>query len=145
MGLEVADTIAALDRMIDRLPGGALDAARRMGDIGQALIKMNLSMTFHAVGGPGSPPGTPPAYVDGDLQASVRKTEESGPGAVAWVDIAPTTVYARIQELGGVSGAGHRAHLAPRPYVRPALTQGTAQYEQAAINAFGRALEGALV
>ena len=130
--------------MIDRLPGGALDAARRMGDAGQAIIKMNLSMTYHATGGPGSPPGTPPAYVSGELRNSVVKTSESGPGPVAWVDIAPTTIYARIQELGGISGAGHRTHLLPRPYVRPALDQGRAQYEQAAINAFGRALEGAL-
>lgn len=145
MGLEVADTIAALDKMIARLPGGALDAARRMGDIGRGFIQMNLSRTFHAEGGPGSPPGTPPAYVSGELQRSVRQTEESGPGAVAWVDIAPTTVYARIQELGGISGAGHRTHLLPRPYVRPALDQGRAGFEQAAKEAFWRALEGALL
>jgi phage gpG-like protein len=140
MGLEVAATVAALDAIISRLPGAALKAARGMGTVGERGIKANLNRTTHTKNTPTpSMPGSPPSRVSGDLSDSVRKTSET-PGIRASVDIAPTTVYARIQELGGVSGDDHRAHLPPRPYVRPVLTDYVAEYRQAAIDAFRGAL-----
>lgn len=60
-----------------------------------------------------------PAYVgpvgkiSGDLRDSPRNTQGYEGFDVA---VGPTIRYARIQELGGDCGKGHRTHLPPRPY-----------------------------
>jgi phage gpG-like protein len=71
---------------------------------------------------PASEPGSPPAIRTGALRDSVQTTtEETGTGAqgLVW----PSTVYARIQELGGDAGRDHRSHLPPRPYVQPSIDE----------------------
>ena len=50
--------------------------------------------------------------------------------------VAPTTVYARIQELGGQAGRGHQSALPPRPYVSPAVTKSALKARDAAIRVF---------
>jgi hypothetical protein len=48
-----------------------------------------------------APPGGPVALVTGTLRRSVRPDLASGGGPVATASVAPHTVYARLQELGG--------------------------------------------
>lgn len=71
-----------------------------------------------------SAPGEPPALITGAMMRSVRGN------APRWTDrntvvgrVAPHVVQSRIQELGGVTGRGHRTHLPPRPYVSPAVAE----------------------
>lgn len=137
MPLRIAETVAALDRMLEMLPGAALAAARAMGDLGTAAIKRNLNRTSHAYGTPTpSSPGQPPSRVGGGLAGSVQKTREV-PGPYSLVVIAPTAIYARVQELGGGI-----SHLPPRPYVRPAVDDLKAIYRAPAIAAIRAALFG---
>lgn len=85
--------------------------------------KKNLHKRTHPIGTrTNSPPGEPPALVTGHMHASWRsryayrvgRYRVRGQGG-------NTTVQARIQELGGRTGAGHRTRLPPRPYLGPAV------------------------
>ncbi len=101
-----------------------------------------------------SPPGRPPALVTGTLRRSVRvePAVPQGPGR-AMSSVAPHTVYARIQEVGGDvhvvrarvltdgrSFFGKHVRIPARPYMRPArddvIADGTLR--QAAIDAVAR-------
>lgn len=106
-----------------------------------------------------SPPGAPPALVTGTLRRSVRV--EPAAGLVrATARVAPHTVYARIQELGGhiypvrakalrwvEDGTVHFArhvYLPPRPYMAPALRETVASgaLRDAAARAFAQTVWG---
>lgn len=81
-----------------------------------------LSLTSHEPGTPTpSAPGDPPSMISGDLAASVVPSEIVGDGDTWTVEIGPTTVYGRIQELGGICGKGYKTALPPRPYMLPAV------------------------
>lgn len=87
----------------------------------RTVIQRNLSLRTWP---PASPAGTPPAFRTGALHDAVLVSgaRDEGDGvyeARTW----PSLVYARIQELGGWAGAGHRSYLPPRPYVEPALAE----------------------
>lgn len=118
-------------------------AAEAMGAVGDQAIKKKLGLSSHAPGTKTpSTPGMPPSLITGSLRRSVRKTRSYQSGAHEWtVHIAPTIVYARIQELGGRTGRGHRTHLPPRPYVAPALVESAEKARKAAIRVF-RGLTG---
>jgi phage gpG-like protein len=93
--------------------------------IGANTIKKNaqtgLALRSHAKGTPTpSPPGDAPALVSGALRRSITVKDSSYSGMYA-AEIGPTIIYGRIQELGGIAGRGHHAHLPARPYLRPAL------------------------
>jgi len=107
-------------------------------------IKLTLSTSSHPprTKTP-SLPGEPPSLITGQLRRSVRKTYSSGNAARWTTRVAPTAVYARIQELGGLTGRGHRTRLPGRPYVRPALARGEDKIRAAAVKAFRRAIERA--
>lgn len=81
-----------------------------------------LAAGSHSRGTPtGSPPGSPPWRISGHLgdSVTVRRARSTGPGR--WEGQAgPTAIYGRIQELGGVTGRGHRTTLPARPSLRPA-------------------------
>lgn len=66
-----------------------------------------------------SAPGSPPSLVSGTLMRSIAVDGPSGGLGVYTATIGPTAIYGRIQELGGVTGRGHRVHLPARPYVDP--------------------------
>lgn len=70
-----------------------------------------------------SPPGTPPARVTGTLARSVRATPavRSGP-YTATCSVAPHTVYARIQQLGGHIYPKHDAGVGREGTPRTGLT-----------------------
>jgi hypothetical protein len=87
----------------------------------------------HAAGTPTpSPPGTPPAQVSDTLRGSIRVT---GPRRIGFgifdAEIGPTTVYGRVQELGG-----GRSNLPARPYVSPAILAAQPTVERIFIEAF---------
>jgi hypothetical protein len=68
----------------------------------------------------GSPPGSPPWRITGALRDSVKVRRARARGSVIQAQVGATTVYARIQELGGDTGRDHRTHLPPRPSLYPA-------------------------
>ena len=57
------------------------------------------------------------------------------PAPVASVTVGATTVYARIQELGGNAGRGHAAHLPARPYLEPTVARIRSQLHDVAVAA----------
>jgi phage gpG-like protein len=133
------DLAAALKRLIDDAPDAAREASKSMGTVGERAIKLELSRSSHARGTktPSRPFADPPSLISGRLRESVRRTRVWSSGSQYGVNVAPTTVYARIQELGGVAGRGHKTRLPPRPYVRPALKRWAEKYRNAAVRAFG--------
>jgi len=71
---------------------------------------------------PGTPtpsmPGSPPAIITGALRASVKTSSPTKVGFGTYmVQVGPTMVYGRVQELGGGPN-----NLPARPYMAPALS-----------------------
>lgn len=102
----------------------------------ERAVKQTLTTSSHPAGTPTpSAPGTPPAIVTGTLRRSVQVADLEITPTGASVKVGPTTVYARIQELGGTitprraprlafQVSGHwvttmSATLPPRPYLAP--------------------------
>lgn len=105
-------------------------------------IAAELSSTAHSRGTPTpSGPGQPPSLVSGDLRRSIIVEGPRQSGAQFTATVAPTTVYARIQELGGNAGRGGSAHLPARPYVRPGVEKALPKIEQIMDDAWRTALE----
>jgi phage gpG-like protein len=109
-GLEAA-LIATGERIIEATRGAAKDAAEEV----RTRIMDNLDLSHYP---PASEPGTPPAYRSGFLHDSVY-VRILGTDAGTEARIYPSTVYARIQELGGLAGRNHASRLPARPYVGP--------------------------
>lgn len=93
-------TPAELPARLRRLAGqvkerAAVDAADVMAQTYQRGVVRSMK-------GPSpSPEGSPPARRTGTLARSVRAEPAKGDGARAAASVAPHTVYARIQQLGG--------------------------------------------
>ena len=130
---------AALLRLGARTTDNTLDAIEQGAIALRDRIQENLSRQFYP---PSSPPGDPPAYRGGALFDSVlwRVAEISDSRVQARVY--PSTVYARIQELGGIAGAGYRTRLEPRPYVRPAIEEISPQVQSLLTRAWADAMRG---
>lgn len=108
-------TIAALQAWKARIRPATIAAGGEAAEYVRLEIRYNLERSQYP---PSSPPGEPPARRSGFLQENVFITElDSDSGVME--RIYPSTVYARIQELGGITGAGHRTRLLARPYVGP--------------------------
>ena len=122
MPIDASALIDALNERITAAPQYSSDAVKKMSTTAQNAIQVTLSS------------GAPLKLRSGQLRDSVRETYFS-PGAVAMAHVAPTIVYSRIQELGGISGKGHKSKLPPRPYVAPSITASMALFEQDAIDA----------
>lgn len=122
MPVNVQALIDALQEKADSAPDVATDAVRSMSQTAQTNIKATLDS------------GDPLHVRTGRLSDSVRETYFS-PGAVAMAHVAPTIVYSRIQELGGISGKDYRSHLPPRPYVAPTVEASMDEFRQNAIDA----------
>lgn len=90
---------------------------------------------------PASPPGEPPALRSGNLRDRVhQRTVELARGYQERVF--PSAVYARIHELSGWAGAGHRSFLPKRPYVGPALEAYKLDFRSEMSAAWSAALPG---
>jgi hypothetical protein len=70
---------------------------------------------------PSRPLADPPGQITGKLRQSVRQSAARRAGFATYsTSVGPTLIYGRIQELGGITGRGHRTVLPPRPYLAPA-------------------------
>jgi len=139
------EMLRALDSLIARAGTETpRKAAEEMGRVAGDEIQRQLALSSHPprTKTP-SAPGEPPSMITGALRASVNQTQSFGELGHWEVHRAPTTVYARIQELGGWTGAGHQTYLPPRPYVRPALDIARDKIQDAAIDVFRDLVEGA--
>jgi phage gpG-like protein len=134
----VDDFAAALGALGARMHAASETGADAAADLVKERIQANLDLSHYP---PASEPGTPPAYRSGFLRDEVY-TSSVGTETGAQSEIWPSTVYARIQELGGWAGRGHKSHLDPRPYVEPALDDTAAEIGQAMIQAWTRAQGG---
>lgn len=103
MAITVAQLPAYWRRIEDRVRDhAALDAANAMAGAFQGKVVRSLS------GGSPSAPGSPPGRRSGTLARSVRPEEAVSSGAYsAESSVAPHTVYAQIQQAGGVIWAKH--------------------------------------
>lgn len=85
-----------------------------------------------------SAPGSPPAIVTGALRASVKAGEVRREGfGVYRVEIGPTIVYGRVQELGG----GPR-NLPARPYMAPTAQEAGQEVRDAYLSAVRKYAHG---
>lgn len=115
MPVQFQDTVAALRAWGERTRAATKASGKDAAEVIADAIRENLSRREYP---PASPPGEPPAKRSGDLLGSVQVRElDSGTGIME--RIYPSTVYARIHELSGWAGAGHRSFLPKRPYVGP--------------------------
>jgi phage gpG-like protein len=120
-------TMNALDRImaaaVDLTPG----AVEECVDQTQRDTATLLRRKQHAPGTPTpSMRGEPPAKISGDLADSVEATRAHEVDMFVWsAQVGPTNPppYGRIQELGGVTGRGHRTRLPPRPYQSKAVAE----------------------
>lgn len=91
-----------------------------------------------------SAPGQPPAIVSGALRRSIKQEPVSGATNLSgyrWqVQVGPTIVYGRIQELGGRAGRNHATTLPARPYLSAATVRATSKIHRDAMDAFRRAM-----
>lgn len=130
----VADVSDRLKEMQDAAPAATRAAVVAMGLLMAAETKLTLSEFSHSADTPTpSPPGSPPAVVSGDLRRSVKPMPPVGDGPIWSIIVGGTTVYARIQELGGTITAknfpqlgnpevgffGVSVTLPKRPYIKP--------------------------
>jgi hypothetical protein len=91
-----------------------------------------------------APPGFPPAHGEPPTRAlSLRRHDAVPDGTDRWTaSVGSSLVYSRIQELGGLSGRGHRTALPPRPYLAWAadnvitVLQGRVAFAEAVHNAW---------
>ena len=131
-------TLAAVDR-------ATADATLVAADLVEARARDNLGRLSHARGTPTpSAPGQPPARIDGTLQDSWKHTPPVPDGLGGWAcTLSSNLVYSSIQEVGGWAGRGHRSHLPPRPYLRPAVDMAAASGEvrDAFMRAWSTAIE----
>jgi len=145
-----AELPAYLERLTARIRAeGPVAAANAMAQAYQA----DVARSMH---GPApSPPGTPPARRSGTLARSVRPEPAVSIGeGRAKSSVAPHTVYARIQQLGGhihtvrakvlTDGKtffGTHVYLPPRPYMVMTAAR-RAKVRRAAANAIKGLLPG---
>jgi hypothetical protein len=126
-----------LAELRDRVARSAPPVAMETGEMYRRRVsRVTLRRYSHSYGtSTDSPPGQPPAWVLGALARSVTAVMGAASGITATVRVAPHTIYARIQELGGVVTArrarylrfsqngnviySRRVELPPRPYMRP--------------------------
>ena len=161
MSITAAQLPGILRGIADKTARAAPDCANAMGFAYQRhLVTVTLRRYTHPpqTKTP-SPPGQPPALVTGTLRRSVRVDLARGL-VVAAARVAPHTVYARIQELGGhiypvrakylrwtEDGVVHfskHVYLPARPYMAPALadTIANGSLTRAAAAAFMKAVWG---
>lgn len=115
MPVQFQDTVAALQAWRERTRDATRAAGPKAAEVIQDAIKEKLGQREYP---PAAPIGEPPAKRSGDLQGSVTVRELSSDSGIM-ERIYPSTVYARIHELSGWAGAGHRSFIPKRPYVGP--------------------------
>lgn len=156
-----AELPAYLEAIQERVVAAAAASANAMAEAEHRYLVTNVLVRYShpPFTKTPSPPGQPPALVTGTLRRSLRVDQAHG-GPVAVASLAPHTVYARIQELGGniypvrrkflrwvEDGQVHfskHVYLPPRPYMLPARNDLVANgaFRRAASSAFRRVVWG---
>lgn len=136
--MNVTDATAAIEAMLAALPAVTEQATVAVALIAEREIKDQLRQSSHPKGTPTpSRPGTPPSLITGSLFRSIQTV---GPASVAGyvsMQVGPTMIYSRIQELGGLAGRGHRSKLPARPYVQPGIDATVPQAADVYLTAWG--------
>lgn len=136
--MDTGGTIASIEAMLAALPAVTEAATVAVALIAEREIKDQLRRSSHPKGTPTpSAPGTPPALITGNLFRSISTV---GPASIAGyvsMQVGPTMIYSRIQELGGTTGRGHRSKLPARPYVQPSVELTIPQAESVYLSAWG--------
>ena len=116
---------AALDAIVKANDAATRAATAKGAHLIEAETKKALTTYSHPKGTPTpSPPGRPPAIVTGQLRRSIKVEGPTRAGVATYqAKIGPTAIYGRIQELGGMTGRGHKTRLPPRPYLEPTVTR----------------------
>lgn len=109
------------DELLLRLDRATRDGVNAGLALAERETKINLMRRSHPRGTKTpSPPGEPPAMITGHMARSVRTGPATPAGRYRWEGkTGATVVQARIQQLGGWAGRGHRSYLPPRPYLVP--------------------------
>lgn len=134
---------AALDVILADVDRATADATLVAADLVEKRARDNLGRLSHARGTrTPSAPGEPPARIGGALQDSWQHSLPVPDGIGGWVcTLSSNLVYSSIQEVGGWAGRGHRSHLPPRPYLRPAVDLAAVEVRDAFMHAWAAALE----
>lgn len=116
------ELIARLEKMAAASDAAGKRVVVRSQVVFEAQVKKSFT-TAHKRGTPTtSKAGAPPSVITGALRRSIIADTPIQTGTGAWSGrVFPTTVYARIQELGGDAGRDDWSYLPPRPYMAPAL------------------------
>lgn len=127
-----------VDKIIGAVSGEQLERAAMAGaQVIEAQAKVNVNRIF-------SSKSTGGAGLAGSIQSVVSEKSDTS----VWVDVGPTVIYGRIQELGGivkpvfakvlswVDDNGVRifakmVQIPPRPYLRPAVDESKSKIERA--------------
>jgi phage gpG-like protein len=132
------ELIEAIRRRRRAVPDATTQGLINAATILKTQAAAMLSLTAHLPGTPTpSSPGQPPSLVSGDLRRSIEATPPIQADDAYMIDVGPTAVYARIQELGGQAGRG--STLPPRPYMAPALRAAKGDIADAIQSAWRRA------
>jgi phage gpG-like protein len=144
--VEVTSQQAAgrLRLIADRLPAVTMATTVKAGHIAELRIKKMLNQTSHRPHTPTpSQPGQPPSLVNGHLFRSIRVSDPIEAFGTVRVQVGPTIIYGRIQELGGDTGRNHATHLPKRPYVKPGTLDSVAEVGQLYRLAWAGVISGA--
>ncbi len=122
------EAVAALKAMAVAVDKATAEATEMTSALVEGRARANLARYSHSRRTPTpSPPGQPPAKIGGALQNSFHDTIPIPDGDGGWeCELSSGLVYSLIQEVGGWAGRGHRSHLPPRPYLRPAVDDAAA-------------------
>lgn len=142
-GVEKYD--AAIDELIFRLSDATWEATRDGLHLIESAEKTLLSLRPHPNRTPTpASPGSPPGLISGHLMRGVRV---DGPWQMSLThvegSVGPTAVYARIQEMSGWAGAGHRSFIPARPYHHPTVDALIPQVRQGYADRWARAIHDA--
>jgi hypothetical protein len=160
--MQVGELPVYVGRIADALQARAATAAANAMavEFHRELVDVTLRKSSHALGTPTpSQPGQPPAIVSGTLRRSARAVPAVSSGSRAVAAVRVGTVYARIQELGGVVKVkratvlgnpkagffGTQVTLPKRPYIKPTreLLLTTRRFQRVATDAITAVVEEA--
>jgi hypothetical protein len=117
----IDELLDALSAMTERVSTATPRVVVAVGELVKERGQAKLELQTHERGTPTpSAKGDPPAKIDGTLRDSWYVTPPAPTGASRWTSLTgATTIYSRIQELGGWAGRDHASYLPPRPYLKP--------------------------
>jgi len=122
-------TIAGVEKYVQKMDAAIAREVKVAGLAVEKKAKLKLTESGRHKKGTKTPsiPPAPPAIITGTLRRSITTSSPKRVGFGTYkVEIGPTAVYGRVQELGG----GPR-NLPARPYMAPALREAFPEIEAA--------------